>query len=596
MADSVDGYCAYRASDEVLDQCSFWDEPCQAYSESASSRIKPGKCCHYRHTQCHYGEYAYQKANLHHGLKSCSYKHDVCYKHHGKILDKLCCEHFDIICERCWREGHADCYVKPLKYLNLFDCSMFRNKQNEYLMNVNAAKEQKIRDIEQQRSSTIKGIETHLKAVVTKLRKQLKHTKDDINELFKEMKDEVQAVYNKFTKAFQAMNEALKKMESTNSENQRYEASKKLADTLQRLKSKSKEIHMPTKTLDIPEDWSKLDAHIDKLFAVDTVLNNGHQKYSCEKLETEALKPLQVLKTEEEGDLYKAFSLEFSTRKSTRKFNISETRASRLDPILARSKTDKDDCCITGLSVSNNGQLLVSDCYNKSVKLFSKQGKYITSCVVPGEPWDITTTDQNEAAVTLWDNQKAVLFLNFTETFLLLHKTIKLKNRVSGIAAVDNHIVVTSDDTIPSVILITKDGHIVWSKQFDTSGKRLFAQPGYIICTTINGTASLLVSDKEKNVVTTLDAKSGEVLKVTSMGRAGPNGLTFDDFGNVFIGNSYMIGVCIYSSNMNENKLLLSEQNGIKRPLAVVFNSLTNELFVSSWRSSSLERFKVNHN
>ena len=65
-----------------------------------------------------------------------------------------------------------------------------------------------------------------------------------------------------------------------------------------------------------------------------------------------------------------------------RKWNISDTRASKLDPILVKTKTDKDDCCITGLSVTNNGHLLVSDCYNKSVKLFSEEGKYITSCEI----------------------------------------------------------------------------------------------------------------------------------------------------------------------------------------------------------------------
>ena len=587
MADSVDGYCAYRASDEVRNQCAFCDETDQVYSES----FQFCKRCDNTHSHRHYSEYGYLTANLHRGLKSFSSKHEVCDEH-GKKLDKLCCEHYDIVCERCWRKEHTDCYVKSLKYLDLHDCSMFRKKQNEWLMNVNAAKEQKIKDIEQRRVATIKVIDTDFRAIITKLRKQVKKAKDDINELFKEMKDELQDVYNKFTKEFQALNEVLKKIEQANSKNQTHEASQKLAFALQRLKTKSKDIYKPTKAFDIPEALTKFDAYIDELFATDAVWDVAARQYSnLEDQEICTLKDLQVLQ-KEENNVWTSFSLESPRRQ----FNILEIRASGSEPILAKTNTDKDDCCITGLCITINGHLLMSDCYNKSVKLFSKQGKYITSCVVPGEPWDITTTDHNEAAVTLWDNQKAVLLLRFTETSLLLHKTIKLKNRVSGIAAVEDHIAVTSDDTIPSVILITKDGLTVWSKQFDASGKRLFVLPGYIVYRVINGASCLFVSDKEKHVVTTLDAKSGEVLKVIMMGKAGPNGLSFDNFGNVFIGNSYIIGVCIYSSNMDEHKVLLSEQNGTKRPLAIVFNSLTSELLVSSWKSNSLGRCKVIYN
>ena len=98
-----------------------------------------------------------------------------------------------------------------------------------------------------------------------------------------------------------------------------------------------------------------------------------------------------------------------------------------------------------------------------------------------------------------------------------------MRNRVSGIAAVWDCIAVTSDDTIPAVILMNKEGHTLWATQFDSSGKRLFALPGYIIHRKINGVSCLMVSDKEKHTITTLDAKTGDVLKVSSMFKGGPN-------------------------------------------------------------------------
>lgn len=474
---------------------------------------------------------------------------------------------------------------------------MLRNKQNEFLINVQAAKEQKIKDIEEQRVSTIKIISSEFKIIIAKLRKQMKNSKEKINKLFKAEQESLNEILDEHCKELQALNETLKNIEWKNRRCQIQEESSILADTLLRIKLKSKEIYKPTKALDIPEAWSKLDKCVDELFDTGTVRGDGHSKHHkdahFEEPDTDTLKGSQVSKTVqtngEEDKLFKSVSFKFPRRQ----FNVFETRASKLEPLLAKTDADVDNCCITGLCVTRSGHLLMSDCYNKSVKLFSKQGKYITSCVVPGEPWDITTTDQNEAAVTLWDNQKTIQLLSCTETSLHLQRAMKLKNRVNGIAAIDDRIAITSDDTIPSVILMTKDGQIVWSKQFDTTGRRLFVLPGYIVCGKIKETACLFVSDKEKHVITTLDAKTGEVLSVISINKAGPNGLSLDSFGNVFVGCSYTIGLCIYSSSMGEHKLLLSKQNDIKRPQAIVFNSWTSELFISSWKSNSLERFRI---
>ena len=512
MADSVDGYCAHRTSDEVRDNCVSCYGKDRIYSQSAfiCKTCKNHFCKRCYHAHLPHSAYEKQKENFRQPIKYVG-----CDKH-SQILDKFCCEHYDVVCERCWRDDHADCYVKPLKYIDSFDCNVLRNKQNEFLVNVQAAKEQKNKDIEEQRVSAIKMISSEFKIIIAKLRKQMKNSKEEINKLFKAEQESLNEILDGQSKELQALNETLKNIEWKNRRCLIQEESRKLAETLLRIKLKSREIYKPTKALDIPEAWSKLDKCVDELFATDTVRGESHSKHHkvayFEEPDIATLKGSQVSKTvQTNGDEDKHFK-SVSFKFPLRQFSVFETHASRLEPIHAKTDTDIDDCCITGICVTHNGHLLMSDCYNKSVKLFSKQGKYVTSCVVPGEPWDITTADQNEAAVTLWDNQKTVQFLSFTENSLHLQRAIKLKNRVNGITAVEDRIAITSDDTIPSVILMTKDGQIVWSKQFDITGKRLFVLPGYIVCGKIKDTACLFVSDKEKHAVTTFDAKSGEVL------------------------------------------------------------------------------------
>ena len=591
MADCVDGRSANRCSDEVREHCVFCGDIDDAYSKAVAGRHELCNYCEAGNIERHYSAYSRHGAKFQRGSKSFSYKHEACDEH-NKPLDMLCCEHYDIICQRCWSENHDNCYVKPFIYMDPLDCKMFWDKQNDFLMNVNAAKEQKMKDIEERRIASMREINSNLKTTIVKLKRQAKNLKKDVLELFMEIKSELQDVYNKFTKAFQAMDRALKSMTERrpNREWQMKEESHKLVFLLQNLKSRSKEIHRPIKTLNVSYAWSKLHTYIDDLFAKDAVWGEEIYVEYVEEKDIDLSKSLEVSRChEEEHNPLKLSNPEFRVRK----WNISDTRASKLEPILVQTKTDKDDCCITGLSVTNNGHLLMSDCYNKSVKLFSKQGKYITSCEIPGEPWDIAITDDNEAAVTLWDNQKAIRLLKFTETSLQLNREIKVKNRVSGIAAVGDCIAVTSDNNIPAVILMNKEAHTLWTTQFDSSGKRLFALPGYIIHRKIDGVSCLMVSDKEKHTITTLDAKTGDVLKVSSMFKGGPNGLSFDPFDNIYVAKSYAIEVCLFSSNMHDHTSLLNQQNEIKRPQAIAFNSWTSELYISSWKSNSLERFKV---
>lgn len=595
MADYLDQYSGHGASDEVLDLCRTCYDLNRTYSESyAFCR----GCNDYFCEHC-YNNHRILKMPEKQRPNTCQLLIAGCDKHKTRIPDMFCCEHCDVICKQCWHEKHFDCYVKPLSCLDSFQCYMLRNKQNEFLINLRAIKEQKIKDIEMQRNAFLTEISASYQSINAMLRKLIKRSKEEGEKVYQEQIERLRALLDENDSDLLMFDTALREIECNYKSRQSLNVPHTLADTLQRIKRKSKEIYAPTKPTGIPESWTKLGKYVEKLFSESNKpkKNRMQPDQAASTALSNRLDSLLLNNTgKEHAYLNKHETIErqiFPNRTLVRQSSVLETCVSKLDMLTVKTDEDKDDCCITGMCVTQEGCILMADCYNKAVKLFSQVGKYLSSCRLPGEPWDIALTGNNEAAVTLWDNQKTIELLHFTERSLQLKTSIRLKYRVCGIAAVDDLICVTCDDTIPSVKLIRKDGQVQWTQSFDSRGNKLFKSPGYIISDLKEEKVRVLVSDKEMHTITVIDARSGEINNVFSLSKTGPHGLAFDSIGNIFVGYSYSEGVCIYSADINEYKLLLSSEDKIKRPLAVVFNSLTNELLFSTWKSNTVERFKV---
>lgn len=580
-----DSYLAHETSDELREVCGPCISKFKRFTECNTFCID---CNDYLCEDCRDAHYALHGATrqIDSNKKTKAFE---CSKHRQLNLDDFCFDHFDMICKECLDETHHACHVKPVTKVSLIsskESRIFQDKLKKFQTFIGVIKQQKMKDIKSQRFSHLKALTAEYRNAVSALTLDFKKRQEELKKCFKEQTDTLRNVLDDTDPDLQQLEEAMAKIETEQKTKAYSLFTEALPDVLLRIHLKYQKIIEPVKTIrdsycltsPVPYNCSRCVEKNDK---------------DCYPKPEESFKTSDFVTASDRCDYTMLTDKYNRDGDLKRKKSVFETQLRSLGSLLIKTESDKNECCITGMCTSVDGYILMVDCYNKSIKLFSKSNKYLDSCLVPGEPFDITVAYNNEVAVTFWDNQKRIQLLNIRDDSLQLQNTIRLKNRVYGIAAVEDQIAITCDDYIPSVKLLSKDGQVHWSVSFDTDGNRLFKMPGYIIHGIIQSLSCLIVSDKEKHVITVIEAKTGEVLNFISFGNGGPHGLTFDSSGNVLVGFSYGISICLYSPDFTDFKELLTSEDSIRRPQAIVFNPYTNELVYSSWKSNVLERFAI---
>lgn len=134
-----------------------------------------------------------------------------------------------------------------------------------------------------------------------------------------------------------------------------------------------------------------------------------------------------------------------------------------------KAEDDNHDCLITGMTLISEKYLVVADNNNMSVKLINTAENVILSRKrMDTGPWDITSTKDNQVAVTLPSLEK-IQFFRFLENFGLESvKELRVGRKCNGIdfIATENKLIVTSCQ--PGMVeIIDMEGHVL--KSFDLS-------------------------------------------------------------------------------------------------------------------------------
>ena len=219
--------------------------------------------------------------------------------------------------------------------------------------------------------------------------------------------------------------------------------------------------------------------------------------------------------------------------------DVQHTTARRTDPLYTKTEEDSDDCCITGISVCDDGKLLLVDCYNKRIKLFSKFGDHIKSIETTSEPFDVTISENGDAAVSMWMNQKEIVLIDVKRNALKIKGDIKLRNRIYGIVAIADDFVISCDDKIPSVRRVNRSGETKWELSFSSDGRKVFKAPGYLVTKMMNFDQYIVVSDTDMHCIAMIEPKTGTLQKVLPPSKTGPLGLTIDNFDYIYVGYCY---------------------------------------------------------
>ena len=174
-----------------------------------------------------------------------------------------------------------------------------------------------------------------------------------------------------------------------------------------------------------------------------------------------------------------------------------------------------------------------------------------------------------------------------------IKRTVELPFTVTGIAINKDKLVVTSP---PSVKLIDKSGQVCWSTKADQQGRNLFSCPDYVTCYDDGGSATVIISDRRKDTLTLLNADTGKVIATRQVGWKGPEGVTTDTAGNIYVCYRRTDEVAVLSKDLSQEKVLLSKRDGLcKGPQAIAYNAVDHQLLLSYFseiRSVSIDCFQ----
>ncbi|KAH3791251.1 hypothetical protein DPMN_144734 [Dreissena polymorpha] len=111
-----------------------------------------------------------------------------------------------------------------------------------------------------------------------------------------------------------------------------------------------------------------------------------------------------------------------------------------------RTPTDKENCYITGICGSSNGEFVIADFNNKCVKLLDQGYTLLAQLQLPTFPLSLCNISTNEMAVTVGDVGSAneIHFLRVDKRSIVNFKTLQLNHSCYGISIHQSDMFVTS--------------------------------------------------------------------------------------------------------------------------------------------------------
>ena len=272
--------------------------------------------------------------------------------------------------------------------------------------------------------------------------------------------------------------------------------------------------------------------------------------------------------------------------------NICHIIARKMSHMNITSPKDNNKPYVNRLAVTDNGTLLVGDCINDTLKVFSQDSTLVSSVSLSDGCWDVTVTEDDIAVVSTVD--KTLHFLDISNPpSSSVQRSVTLGYTVLGITTYKDRLVVTTYTTPSSVRMIDMNGKKVWSVSKGPDNQQLFDAPDYIVTSKINATETVIVSDKRKETLTLLNANNGALLKIVDMKGKCPRDITVDNDGNIFVACG-ISEICVWSNDFTKSRTLISRKDLKGEPECIAYISSTDTLYISYNRACDyIERFQL---
>ncbi|XP_060586864.1 E3 ubiquitin-protein ligase TRIM56-like [Ruditapes philippinarum] len=248
-----------------------------------------------------------------------------------------------------------------------------------------------------------------------------------------------------------------------------------------------------------------------------------------------------------------------------------------------RNAQDRDNCCITGAEILNDGRILLADQVHRKIKLYDPDYRWVGERVLSARPFDITAISSSEIAVTL-PREKRFLLMQVRESDITILAAIQTGAKCWGISYSNYMLAVCCYDSPPCVKLMSRDGRELKVISKDNVGHNLFFFPEYIVLDRTAG--CMYVTDRYKKTVIALTTQGEKLWEIRYDGLKLPKGIALH-------GNRLFV-----AGNKSHNILMVNTEGeimgdviveGVNNPHKIVLTPNSDKLLVSQYNMTLID-------
>ncbi|XP_052058438.1 uncharacterized protein LOC127698799 [Mytilus californianus] len=504
-----------------------------------------------------------------------------CHKHSDKDLEFYCSNHISAICFSCMKEEHALC-----KSVNKLKDVASGIKSSAAFTDIMATLEDFV-DVFEKLQEDRKKNKDNLKAAKHVIDTKVQNLLDENQKYLKQLAADLQSeVHKKYTEEASSLD-----LEIDTYKTKRSVLEKKLSDVKTMVEYASDE-QMVLSLEDINRDVSKheeylqsLNGHVfTKTLAVDLNLNALHlndlvpsfgqvsvQSVKCPVRLTgknKAMVATNLLQTAKSTD-------DVRRKAEARPIDNTFILVRQFAIPLSRQKQN----VIRDIKCLPNGYLAMTDSENNRVLIIDQNGSTMLQESLQGSPRCLTFTKDGRIAVTLFDQQKVLIWNPYQPS---KKENIDVNDECTGIACVNDILIINCQ----------RRG-LLFYNVIDTNSKRLIEYTGKLDIHEL-GVDNLYIYKSKTNDFITLDINSGLENKRFKVYSKMPSCLAKDDVDNFYIIDSSN-AIRKIDTRTCKSEIVLDMTCGINKPQAVATFVEKSRGFMSFQSVTKFYLFVVNN-
>ena len=516
-------------------------------------------------------------------------RYDSCDDHPKHLKDQFCCDHGTLVCSTCCSTSHAMCNTKSVadtcQYIQQSEVDTLCDVNKTYksqLLKILSSVDKHGEKLTEQKKTMLKDAQTTYDKILAEINRSFQNIKAVIKaecgsqaEAISQAKQEINAQMTRADTEINFTDKLRGKAITVKSFLSLQESVSNTRESVAAIESLKDSISLMSLSFEPSKDVQKLVSQIISFGSLNKhAINVGFDvtlpdiKFPI-SLKTSAAGTVGT--TQHQGSRRGAQQV-----KATQQASPGQIKATQIGTFNVKIDEDDTVCCITGITITPNGQRLVVDSYNLRVKLFSPDMRFLSSMSVPEYPYDITMVNDREAVVTVG---QSLVFLEVTDTQLRIKYTKKMPFICQGITHSNGKLFVTSLTTIHALDL---RGTELWSVGRSLF-KSLFTNAQYV--SSSSDGRWIAVTDYDKRTITILDTNNGAVITSRQL-QHGTRLLvvSVDMSDNIFVCTGP--NIVVMSSDLKNQHVLFNKGNEF--PQAIAYDKMKHQLIISLYSNDSM--------